>query len=141
MHSILHKITIESTPAELFKALNTEHGLSSWWTKANLNSDEAIFYFGPNGEHQVTMKILARIPNQEIRWQCIDGPWVDNGEFIFSITEDERGACLDFAHHGWHSTDDFYKHCNPKWAFFLAVSLKQYLETGRGMPHPKDPNI
>ena len=141
MFSILHRIEIEASPEKLFAAINTESGLSAWWSKTKADGESFTFFFGPNGEHQVTMALIASIPNKEIRWKCTQGPWVNMGEFIFSVESHERGAVLDFAHHGWQETDNFYKHCNPKWAFFLAVSLKQYLETGTGQPHPKDPSI
>lgn len=141
MHSILHKIVIETSPDKLFQALSSEQGLSNWWTKAKKNAEETTFFFGPDEEHQVVMKTLSSTPNKELRWQCVAGPWTDKGEFVFSISEDKRGSSLDFAHHGWQETDDFYKHCNPKWGFFLAVSLKQYLESGSGLPHPNDPSI
>ena len=141
MNSILHRIVIESSPEKLFQALNTESGLSNWWTRAEQNEEKITFLFGPNGEHQVVMALISAIPGQEVKWQCIAGAWAEKGEFVFSIAETARGACLDFAHHGWQETDDFYKYCNAKWGYFLAVSLKQYLETGRGLPHPNDPNI
>lgn len=141
MHSILHKIVIETSPDNLYIALTSDNGLSNWWTNAESNNDTTRFFFGPNGEHQVLMKHVSSAKNKEVKWQCIEGPWVDKGEFVFSIEEHERGTSLDFAHHGWQETDDFYKHCNPKWGFFLAVSLKQYLETGKGLPHPNDPSI
>lgn len=141
MHSILHKIVIESSPKQLFDALTTESGLSNWWTSAEQKGEEILFFFGPNGEHQVQMSLLSAIPEKEVKWQCSAGPWVEMGEFVFAIEAHERGVSLDFAHHGWQQTDDFYKHCNPKWAYFLAVSLKQYLETGTGLPHPNDPSI
>lgn len=141
MNSIFHKITIESSPDAVFEALSTESGLSSWWTKAKQEGDNITFYFGPNGEHQVVMKQLPADSDHEVKWQCIAGPWETKGEFVFLIQKDDRGASLDFAHHGWQEADDFYKHCNAKWGFFLAVSLKRYLETGKGQPHPEDPNI
>lgn len=87
------------------------------------------------------MRVVSTIENKEVRWQCINGPWAETGEFVFSISEDKRGCCLHFSHHGWQQTDDFYQHCNAKWGFFLVVSLKQYLESGTGLPHPNDPSI
>lgn len=141
MYSILHKIVIETSPEKLIEALTTEQDLSSWWTNAERKGDECAFFFGQHAEHKVVMKTLTSDLDNEVRWQCIEGPWIEKGEFVFSVTEDDRGACLDFAHHGWPETDDFYKHCNSKWGFFLAVSLKGYLETGNGSPHPNDPSI
>lgn len=141
MFSILHKIVIEASPKELLNAISSEVGLSQWWTKAKSEGNNVRFYFGPNGEHQIVMSVLNTQNDNEIRWQCVEGPWVDKGEFVFSVLEHERGLTLDFAHHGWAETDDFYKHCNGKWGFFLVVSLKQFLETGKGQPHPQDPSI
>jgi len=46
-----------------------------------------------------------------------------------------------FRHSGWLKQDEFFGHCNAKWGYFLAMSLKPYVETGAGAPHPKDPNI
>ncbi len=141
MHGIFHKINIDASPEKLFQALTTENGLSSWWTKAEKNNENITFSFGPDGEHKVVMALLSKIPNKEIKWQCSGGPWEEKGEFTFSITENENGSSLDFSHIGWPEIDDFYKHCNAKWGYFLVVSLKEYLETGVGAPHPKDPNI
>ncbi len=141
MHGIFLKINIEVSPKKVFQALTTEKGLSSWWTKAEQQKDSITFSFGPSGEHEVVMSLLSVIPNKEVEWQCSAGPWEEKGKFTFSITENENGSSLDFSHVGWPEIDDFYKHCNAKWGYFLVISLKQYLETGIGAPHPKDPSI
>lgn len=145
MHSILHRITIETTPEKLYRAITAQQGLSEWWTKTKTNGDKQgstnSFYFGPDGSHQVDMQIQTMKSNELVVWQCVAGPWVETGVFTFAISNDERGAVLHFKHQGWNETDDFYQHCNSKWGFFLAVSLKNYLETGVGQPHPQDPNI
>jgi len=145
MYSILHRITIETTPDKLYGALTTQQGLSAWWTKTKTNGDKVAstnsFFFGADGNHQVDMKIEALKTNELVVWQCAAGPWQEKGLFTFSITPDEGGVVLHFKHQGWDETDDFYQHCNSKWGFFLAVSLKNYLEKGVGQPHPEDPNI
>ncbi len=140
MHSILHQVVIEAAPSKVFEALTTEEGLSNWWTKAAPNgNEERTFFFGKNCDHKVVMETISSVPGRELKWQCVGGSWEDKGEFVFTVFDHERGVCLDFAHHGWEVTDDFYKHCNTKWGFFLAVSLKRYLETGAGLPHPNEP--
>jgi uncharacterized protein YndB with AHSA1/START domain len=145
MHSILHRITIETTADKLFNALTTQQGLSAWWTKTNTNGDTITstnnFFFGPDGNHQVDMQIESLKTNEQVVWQCVAGPWQETGLVTFSITSDDRGAVLHFNHQGWNETDDFFQHCNSKWGFFLAVSLKNFLEKGVGQPHPQDPNI
>lgn len=144
MTDILHRIIIEASPEKVYNALTEEKGLSAWWTNAKTEGkvgSQASFFFGPNGEHQVVMEITDLVKNELISWKCIDGPWVNTDAFQFHIQPDERGSALQFSNSGWADADAFYMHCNSKWGFFLTVSLKNLLETGKGQPHPNDPNI
>lgn len=144
MTSIKHRIIMEVTPAKLYAALTTQQGLSSWWTKAETNGEVgsvANFYFGPEGQHVVPMKIIDHVQDKQVIWQSLEGPWANTGFFTFSIQQDERGAALVFEHAGWAEADDFFAHCNAKWGFFFTVSLKSYLETGTGVPSPHEPKI
>lgn len=97
--------------------------------------------FGPNGDHKVVMETKALTPNQKVVWACQSGPWVNTEAFSFDLLDDERGVALLFEHSGWPESDDFFAHCNAKWGFFLTVSLKDYLEKGKGQPHPGEPSI
>lgn len=142
MPDILHRVIIEALPAQVFSALTTQQGLSDWWTRAAISPDNIVsFMFGPNGEHVVKMAVEQLVPDKKVVWRCVEGPWVDIGEFVYDIIEDERGSVVLFSHTGWQKADDFYRHCNSKWGFFLATSLKELLETGTGKPHPADPDI
>ncbi|MFT5115387.1 MAG: hypothetical protein ACI8P9_004738 [Parasphingorhabdus sp.] len=144
MHSILHRVTIETSPEAVYQSLVEERSLSKWWTKATASGKVGstnCFFFGADGSHQVDMEVCELKLNELIVWKCIRGPWQATGKFAFSITPDERGAVLHFSHQGWAETDDFYQHCNTKWGFFLGISLKNYLENGTGQPHPQDPSI
>jgi uncharacterized protein YndB with AHSA1/START domain len=145
MFNILHRITIETTPDKFYLALTTQQGLSAWWTNTVTHGDAIgstnTFLFGPEGDHKVDMLINTLETDKKVVWQCTSGPWINTGTFTFLISADERGTVLHFSHQGWIESDDFFQHCNSKWGYFLAVSLKQYLETGLGQPHPNDPNI
>ncbi len=143
MTSILHKIEIERSPEEVFKALSDPASLTCWWTQAQAdNPDQKIaFRFGPEGDHIVRMQVDEQLPDKKVVWQCIEGPWAETGNFVFDLEPIDCGTALRFAHHGWPAADDFFMHCNSKWGFFLVVSLKSYLETGTGQPHPADPAI
>lgn len=144
MADILHRIIIEASPEKVYRALTEQDGLSAWWTHAKTQGkvgSTASFLFGPNGEHQVVMEITDLTKNERVAWQCVDGPWINTGAFQFLIQPDERGSALKFSHSGWTEADEFFMHCNSKWGFFLTVSLKNLLETGKGQPHPNDPDI
>lgn len=144
MTDILLRIEMETTPGKLYQALSTEEGLTGWWTKTRTSgklNERASFYFGDGGEHQVDMQITELVEDQQVSWKCVSEPWQGTGEFSFTIQPHERGSVLLFAHRDWPEPSEFYMHCNAKWGFFLVTSLKQYLETGTGQPHPADPSI
>jgi len=45
-----------------------------------------------------------------------------------------------FMHAGWREQVEFMSHCSTKWATFL-MSMKSFVETGSGQPHPHDVQI
>ena len=67
MHSILHKLKIETSSEALYNALSTQEGLSGWWTRAEQGAGYVHFFFGPDGGHRVTMRIISSLQDQEIR--------------------------------------------------------------------------
>ena len=140
--SIRHRVELEASPESVFAALTTEKGLAGWWTPMVKTTPRvgavAQFRFG-DGAHGPDMRITEMSP-KGVAWHCIGGPW-KGMDFRFDISEHERGAALVLDHGGWSDQGDFYMHCNAKWGYFLAVSLKRYLETGVGHPHPEDPSI
>ena len=137
-HAILHRIEMEASPEALRNALTTRKGLAAWWTPhVRIDGARLAFRFG-NGKHGPDM--VAEETEGGVVWRCVAGPWVGH-RLVFAIDGHERGSLLRFRHEGWKTQDDFFAHCNGKWAFFLAVSLKGLLETGVGRPHPDDPKM
>jgi hypothetical protein len=55
----------------------------------------------------------------------------------FSLTQDGDTTLIIFGHRNWREAIDFMAHCSMKWATFL-LSLRQYVETGKGKPAPDD---
>jgi len=139
-YAIKHRMEVEASPEALYTALTTEQGLASWWTPMISTEGSVIkFRFG-DGKSGADMRVDETIPEERVVWTCIDGPWPEM-RFIFSIAPHERGAVLHFDHEGWSEEGDFFRHCNMKWGYFLASSLKPLLESGKGAPHPLDPSI
>lgn len=145
MARILHKIVISRHPENVYKALTAKEGLSKWWTndcETGCNVGDILKFRFMNGTIGPDMKIVELKKNQFVKWTCIDGidEWIGT-DLVFKINTHERGSVLLFSHSGWDEESEFYMHCNCKWAFFLGVSLKNYLETGIGSPHPQDPDF
>ncbi len=144
MHNILHKVEINASPESLYHAIASSEGLSGWWAHTETNGetgDLCRVFFGPNRDHEVTFRINELDTGNKVVWQCENGPWQETGAFTFEIKPNENGSTLYFTHEGWPEADDFFRHCNSKWGYFLTVSLKPFLETGVGVPNPKDSSI
>ena len=141
MAAIHHQVGLKAKPTDIYQAITTLDGLSSWWTKTTGNTnigDKLNFHFN---EHIVEMKILELINNQKIVWQCSDkeGEW-KNTIITFELVTSEEQVFINFSHTNWAEQTDLCSHCSTKWAVFI-LSLKSYIETGKGQPFPEDVQI
>jgi uncharacterized protein YndB with AHSA1/START domain len=145
---IVHRVGIKSSLASVYQALSTVEGVASWWTDdvsgAARIGDTLTFNFRlPTGELKGSMVMAVRELQAPTRvvWECVDGPaeWI--GTMIsFDLVDEDAQTTVKFAHRGWREEVDFTAHCSMKWAVFL-LSLRDYVQTGRGQPSPHDIKI
>ncbi|MEI9944566.1 MAG: SRPBCC domain-containing protein [Chitinophagaceae bacterium] len=148
MVDIIHRIGIKSTTANVYKALSTIEGLAHWWTK-EVKGDEKIggkitFTFrSGTGEikGEMLMEVKELNPSKNIKWRCTDGPdeWIGT-EITFELSQQDDQVIIIFGHRKWKDAVEFTAHCSMKWAVFL-LSLREYVETGKGKPSPRDLKI
>lgn len=142
MPDILHRIATKATTADdVLPALTTIDGLASWWTtdtEGDASVDGVIkFRFIPGG---FDMKVVEITPDR-VRWEVAEGPEEWMGTTItFDLKQDGEHTVVLFAHEGWKEPVEFMNHCSTKWASYL-LSLKDYVETGKGAPSPDDVQI
>jgi uncharacterized protein YndB with AHSA1/START domain len=142
MPDILHRVGIRSTPEKVFKGISTIEGLKHWWTEDTTGSDAVggilAFRFEGGG---MDMKVMELRPGELVRWKCVAGPreWVDT-EVTFRLRPEDDQVFVLFIHAGWKEPVEFMHHCSTKWAVFL-LSLRDWLETGKGHPTPYDIKI
>lgn len=142
MAEIIHRIGTRAAAAKVYQALTTVQGLSAWWTQETsgdaLKGSTLRFRFRGGGPD---MKVVALRKNQLVRWKCLSGPdeWIGT-ELEFKLKREGQETILLFAHKHWSKPTEFMAHCSTKWAYFL-LSLKAYVETGKGKPYPKDQDI
>jgi uncharacterized protein YndB with AHSA1/START domain len=146
MSDILHRIGITASPDDVYAALTTIGGLAGWWTE-DTKGDDAVggvirfrFANAPGGGG-FDMKVLDNKPGTLVRWEVVDGPeeWIGT-HVSFELSQADDFTIVLFKHEGWKETVEFMYHCSTKWATFL-MSLKQYVETGKGDPAPNDVRI
>lgn len=139
MADILLQVPLQAKPAEVYRALTEQSGLSSWWTdnvraKAEQGS-EAVFTF-EGGMVEMKMKVAELDAPDRVAWQVLDPapPEWEGTTITFDISEaEDGGSSLLFGHRGWKSTAGSYPSINYNWAYYLT-SLKDYLEKGEGFP-------
>lgn len=142
MPDIIHEIGIKASPDKIFQALTDTHQLSKWWTKETIgdaNKIKGIIEFRFNGDGP-DFQVVELKPGKSVKWKSKDksGGWVGT-EITFKIERDrsEDQTFLRFKHGKWKKSSNFMAHCSTKWAVFM-LSLKSYLETGKGKPFPND---
>jgi uncharacterized protein YndB with AHSA1/START domain len=145
MQGIYHKVGVNAPLDMVYQALTTREGLANWWTTdvgGGFDKGEIIhFTFGP---HFIDMTVRELSPaKNRVVWQCPAGPedWIGSYvEFDLRAHEEGEMTLLFFRHRDWRAESEFTAHCSTKWAVFL-LSLKDYLEKGKGQPFPRDRKI
>lgn len=63
--------------------------------------------------------------------------WV-NTKLIFDISPESSKTKVTFTHEGLIPDYECYQVCNDAWNGYIHNSLKNFIETGKGNPNPKD---
>jgi len=140
MTNINHRVGIDASPENIYRALTTTDGLASWWTNdtSGAGSVGSIIEFRFNGGGP-DFEVTELIPNKVVRWRhsgSMPEAWMGT-EILFRLETEENQTFISFTHSNWKESTDFMAHCSTKWAVFL-LSLKDVLEKGIGKPFPND---
>jgi uncharacterized protein YndB with AHSA1/START domain len=146
MPDIVHRIGVAAPPARVYRAIATRSGLINWWTwhVTGEPAPGAVIHFR-FGDGSADMEMLELSPDSRVRWRCVSGleEWTGT-EITFDLAAGgaavTRETIIHFAHRGWRKEGEYMAHCNTKWAYFL-LSLKAWVEDGRGTPYPEDRKI
>jgi hypothetical protein len=87
------------------------------------------------------MEVLKQEPFKKVLWRCEKGPeeWIGT-EIAFDLKQEDEFTIVLFGHRNWKEPIEFMAHFSTKWAVFL-MSLKEFMEIGRGKPAPRDIKI
>ena len=148
MVDIVHRIGIKVPISQVFNAICSIDGLAHWWTE-EVHGDESIggrieFTFrSVNGDVKGKMVMVVEEYQSPVllRWRCVDGPaeWIGT-TISFELSQQSEQTIILFGHRNWREANEMTSHCSMKWAVFL-LSLREYLETGKGKPSPNDLKI
>jgi uncharacterized protein YndB with AHSA1/START domain len=137
MKTIIHVTTIKKARPDVFRALTTQAGLSSWWSTevAAEGRVGGTVRFRFLGDFHPEMEIVTLEEPAIVKWRCVAGHdnWRNN-EFEFRLEEVEGGTRLMFVQTYSRELDDVqYGTYNFNWGFYLD-SLRLSCEEGKGKP-------
>lgn len=143
MPDIIHRVGIACPANEIYKALTTDKGLSTWWTTDTAGAGDvgSIIRFRFDGDGP-DFKVEELMTDSLVRWKhsgVMPEAWVET-EVSFELKHNHGQTYVLFKHSKWNESSDFMAHCSCKWAVFL-LSLKDAIETGKGRPFPDDIHI
>jgi len=141
MATIYHQVGIKAPLKTVYDAIATTQGVTQWWTQTSGNparGGELQFAFDA---HILKARVSGNTPQQYVEWTVAGdaGEWLDT-RICFELDQHDDQIMVNFQHADWKQATPFMGHCSTKWAVFL-LSLKDYLETGRGRPFPNDIHI
>ncbi len=138
MPDILHRVGIDAPVDKVFNALATIDGLQRWWVHDTTGDPK----LGKMINFQFCqMEVVESKPGSVVHWKCKAGPseWIGT-EVFFNLEWKREQTFVLFKHVNWQEPVEFMHHCSTKWATFL-LSLKEWVETGKGHPTPNDVKI
>ncbi len=140
MHAIKHRLFIRTSCERLYDAIACADGIRNWWT-TEVAMDERIggsatFSFYDGTQHN-GVRIDERTPHRRVAWTMTSSsiPDLVGSAIGFEIAPAGDDAMLDFTQSGLPRADEVFAIFNSGWYLYLS-SLRQYLETGHGHPHP-----
>ncbi len=135
MPEIDHEIKIDATPEQVFAALSTHEGVSSWQTPhaEGTGAVGSQWRFKFTGRAEFDWEVIESEPTK-IVWRCTKGPGDSIGTTAtFLISEAGGRTLLELKHSGWPGTHGNFRKCNTIWAVLLH-HIQKYVQTGSPAP-------
>jgi len=142
MPDIRHRVTISAPLTSVYESVATTEGISEWWSRNGVKGESSEgsrleFYFG-QPEPAAVMEVTQMSAEGRVHWSCVGGAdeWIGT-TLSFELSGNDDETVVMFTHAGWREPSEFMAHCSARWAYFL-LSMKSYVETGKGTPFPED---
>ena len=130
-------------------AYNAILNLRGWWSEDiegktdNLNE---TFFYHYKDIHLCKIKLIEAVAGKKVVYLITENEfnfikdkteWV-NTKLVFDISEAAGKTKVTFTHDGLTPADECYEVCNDAWTTYIGSSLKDFIDTGKGNPNPKD---
>ena len=138
---IWHEIHINASPSKVYEAVTDLKKLANWWTtdtrgKSAVGKKLEFWFYG---HLSAEMVVTALKEDELVAWRVTKrsiSDWIDT-EIEFRIFPQGGLTFLHLRHSKWKADAEMFPECSMHWAISL-LSLKEFVETGKGRPHPYD---
>ena len=136
-------IVVDQTPNEVFNAITNPRG---WWSEeieGNTSAVKDVFTYHYEDVHFCKVELTEVVPNKKVVWKIIDNyfnftkdktEWIDT-KVSFDISGQGDKTELVFTHIGLVPEYECYEACHQGWTHYIQNSLKNLIETGKGLPN------
>jgi uncharacterized protein YndB with AHSA1/START domain len=141
----MHLIKIRAAQDTVYQAVSTAEGIRNWWTR-DAALDAKVGGTGEFGfyDHRmfINVQVAELTPPGHAAWDVVasKGAVFDGTTISFDMKSEEGITSLLFAHRGFRADGNNIASATTRWGFYL-LSLKRYLETGKGSPNPDDTEL
>ncbi|KRG37696.1 ATPase [Stenotrophomonas panacihumi] len=139
-HALRQQIHIAAAPEVVATALTQPVHMAQWWTREAEGEGRHVRLDWSAHGWRVELDVLHDVDRRRVVWHCTQSNMLDSPAWVgssmcFELHPTASGTRVDFSHLDYPDAP-CKDTCEGGWAFFLGRSLKQYLETGEGMPYP-----
>lgn len=134
---------VQAHASAVLEALTTPAGITAWWTEttgAGKAGGVLSMTFGT--PDPMTVRVDRAGP-ASVQWTVLDCPvmadW-DGTRPEFVLEQIGGTTEVTFRHHGLSEELECHDVCSRSWDHFM-LSLKQYVETGTGMPRGSEADL
>ena len=139
--SFTRTIVVSASPAEAFAAVNDPR---AWWSGAFEGGTDKlgdVFTYRYRDIHYSKQQVTELVPGKRVAWQVLDSQLnfiADKTEWTgttitFDIAQRDGKTEVVFTHVGLKPAVECYDTCSDAWTSLITGSLKQLIDTGKGM--------
>jgi hypothetical protein len=143
MAKVVHQVGIQGNINLIYKAVIEPESLVKWWAeKADGNPIEGeTINLHFSNVATLSFEIKELVENSSIILKCVSGPrtW-ENSDLSFNFNQDDNQTWVKLTHENTSASEEDFLYFSTKWTCYL-LSLKGYIENGKGMPFPNDIKI
>ncbi|MEW8525627.1 MAG: SRPBCC domain-containing protein [Candidatus Thiodiazotropha endolucinida] len=143
MAKVKHRVGINSSIYEVFAAITSSDGLAGWWASSAEISLEVGGNVDLTFDSLTVLKFKYRDiqENKKVAIECVEGPGPWQGsELLFELEQAEDQVFVTLTHQNDASGEEDFLYFSTKWPCYL-LSLRDFIETGKGRPYPNDIKI